>query len=64
MIPPTQAKKKTKPAPPLPPAWRAHGTKLNALADLIRRIRADDKAAKAIVFVQWADLERQARAPS
>jgi SNF2 family DNA or RNA helicase len=36
---------------------RKHGSKLNAVAKTLREIRAADATAKAIVFVQWADLE-------
>ena len=41
----------------LPPAWKRHGSKLNAIAKKIREIRQEDPAAKMLVFVQWSDLE-------
>ena len=39
----------------------AHGSKLNAVANKLKQIRREDATAKAIVFVQWADLETQVR---
>jgi len=44
---------------PLPPALRAHGSKLNAVAERLRQIRNADAKAQAIVFVQWLGLESQ-----
>eukprot|EP00930_Biecheleria_cincta_P048911 TRINITY_DN34167_c0_g1_i1.p1 TRINITY_DN34167_c0_g1~~TRINITY_DN34167_c0_g1_i1.p1 ORF type:complete len:995 (-),score=165.18 TRINITY_DN34167_c0_g1_i1:327-3272(-) len=41
----------------LSPALRAHGSKLNAIAERLRQIRRDDNTARAIVFVQWLELE-------
>ncbi|CAE8660588.1 unnamed protein product [Polarella glacialis] len=41
----------------LTPLQRAHGSKLNAVADRLRQIRQEDPAAQVIVFVQWAALE-------
>lgn len=41
----------------LTPEQRAHGSKLCAVARTLCRIREEDATAKAIVFVQWADLE-------
>jgi len=38
-------------------AWKTHGSKLNAVAHKLRVIREEDSNAKALVFVQWADLE-------
>ena len=38
-------------------AWKRHGSKLNAVAQRLRAIRQQDPTAKALVFVQWADLE-------
>lgn len=48
-----------KPAKPskLTQAWKRHGSKLNAVAAKLREIRAQDSTAKALIFVQWADLE-------
>jgi len=47
----------------LSPELQAHGSKLNAVAQCLRRIHGEDPTAKAIVFVQWASLEeRVARA--
>ena len=42
----------------------AHGSKLNAVANKLKQIRREDATAKAIVFVQWADLEAQVRGGS
>ena len=41
----------------LTPELRKHGSKLHAIAQCLRNIRADDPTAKAIVFVQWQELE-------
>eukprot|EP00747_Dinoflagellata_sp_TGD_P121806 gnl/TRDRNA2_/TRDRNA2_173490_c2_seq1.p2 gnl/TRDRNA2_/TRDRNA2_173490_c2~~gnl/TRDRNA2_/TRDRNA2_173490_c2_seq1.p2 ORF type:complete len:450 (-),score=57.95 gnl/TRDRNA2_/TRDRNA2_173490_c2_seq1:233-1582(-) len=41
----------------LPHAWKKNGSKLNAVVGRLRIIREDDPKAKALVFVQWADLE-------
>eukprot|EP00928_Gymnodinium_smaydae_P068913 TRINITY_DN5220_c2_g3_i2.p1 TRINITY_DN5220_c2_g3~~TRINITY_DN5220_c2_g3_i2.p1 ORF type:complete len:1184 (-),score=141.99 TRINITY_DN5220_c2_g3_i2:148-3699(-) len=38
-------------------AWKQNGSKLNAVAKRLREIRRLDPTAKALVFVQWADLE-------
>jgi len=38
-------------------AWKRHGSKLNAVAAKLKEIRQSDPTAKALVFVQWADLE-------
>eukprot|EP00746_Dinoflagellata_sp_MGD_P001530 gnl/MRDRNA2_/MRDRNA2_102897_c0_seq1.p1 gnl/MRDRNA2_/MRDRNA2_102897_c0~~gnl/MRDRNA2_/MRDRNA2_102897_c0_seq1.p1 ORF type:complete len:1184 (+),score=191.76 gnl/MRDRNA2_/MRDRNA2_102897_c0_seq1:98-3649(+) len=38
-------------------AWKKNGSKLNAVAKRLRDIRRQDPKAKALVFVQWADLE-------
>jgi SNF2 family DNA or RNA helicase len=38
-------------------AWKRHGSKLNAVAKRLREIRKQDPKAKALVFVQWVDLE-------
>lgn len=38
-------------------AWKRNGSKLNAVAQRLQDIRADDPTAKALVFVQWTDLE-------
>jgi len=38
-------------------AWKKNGSKLNAVAARLREIRRQDPTAKALVFVQWADLE-------
>jgi len=46
------------PQPTLTPAWRAHGSKLNAVARVLNQIRSMP-SAKAIVFCQWADLESE-----
>jgi len=54
-----EATAEKQPEVPLTPAQRAHGTKLNAVACRLRQIREDDASAKAIVFVQWTDLEAQ-----
>jgi len=43
----------------LSPALRAHGSKLNAVAERLRQIRMADEKAQAIVFVQWLSLESQ-----
>lgn len=45
--------------PELPQAWRHHGSKLNAVAQLLRRLQREDPTSKAIVFVQWQDLLTQ-----
>lgn len=55
--PPVAEPREPEPEVPLPPALRAHGSKLNAVALTLRRIREVDHTAKAIVFVQWANLE-------
>ena len=39
------------------PELRKHGSKLHAIAKCLHKIRADDPTAKAIVFVQWKELE-------
>merc|ERR1712232_3342 len=38
-------------------AWKQNGSKLNAVAARLREIRGQDPKAKALVFVQWTDLE-------
>jgi len=38
-------------------AWKQNGSKLNAVAASLREIRRQDPNAKALVFVQWTDLE-------
>lgn len=43
----------------LPQALRAHGSKLNAIAECLRRIKRDDDEAQVIVFVQWEELAVQ-----
>ena len=40
-------------------AWKQNGSKLNAVATRLREIRRLDPKAKALVFVQWADLEEK-----
>jgi SNF2 family DNA or RNA helicase len=51
------------PAPEIPhnkslsPKLQAHGSKLNAMAERLTQIHAEDPSAKAIVFMQWATLE-------
>lgn len=47
------------PAAELTPVLRAHGSKLNAVAQRLRAIRREDPAAQVIVFVQWLDLEEK-----
>merc|ERR1712178_524481 len=54
--PPVEAEP-ARPKPKLSPALRAHGSKLNAVAMRLKEIFNDDATAKAIVFVQWRDLE-------
>ncbi|CAE7278238.1 Hltf [Symbiodinium sp. CCMP2456] len=41
-------------------AWKRHGSKLNAVAAKLKEIRQSDPSAKALVFVQWVDLEAKA----
>eukprot|EP00931_Biecheleriopsis_adriatica_P103463 TRINITY_DN78293_c0_g1_i1.p1 TRINITY_DN78293_c0_g1~~TRINITY_DN78293_c0_g1_i1.p1 ORF type:complete len:1051 (-),score=236.34 TRINITY_DN78293_c0_g1_i1:44-3169(-) len=36
---------------------RAHGSKLSAVAEALLRLHREDALAKALVFVQWVDLE-------
>merc|ERR1712107_444170 len=43
-------------------AWKAHGSKLNAVAVRLRKIREEDTTAKVIVFVQWYDIESRVAA--
>ena len=45
---------------PLPAELRSHGSKLLAVARRLQKIRAEDPKAKAIVFVQWQELENKA----
>ena len=47
-------------AEPLPAELRSHGSKLLAVARRLQKIRAEDPKAKAIVFVQWQELENKA----
>ena len=49
----------TSAAEPLPPELRSHGSKLLAVARRLQTIRAEDPKAKAIVFVQWQELENK-----
>merc|ERR1711988_245269 len=55
--PPAQEAVVQRPSKRMTMAWKKHGSKLNAVAQRLQKIRADDPAAKALVFVQWADLE-------
>ncbi len=41
----------------VPTRLQAHGSKLNAIAERLTLIHAEDPSAKAIVFMQWATLE-------
>lgn len=50
----------TAPAETLPAELRSHGSKLLAVARRLQKIRAEDPKAKAIVFVQWLNLEDKA----
>ena len=50
----------TSAAEPLPAELRSHGSKLLAVARRLQKIRAEDPKAKAIVFVQWQELENKA----
>ncbi|OLQ03141.1 DNA repair protein RAD5 [Symbiodinium microadriaticum] len=43
--------------PEMSQAWKRHGSKLNAVARRLKEIRRQSPEAKALVFVQWADLE-------
>lgn len=43
---------------PMSSAHRKHGSKLNALANRLRLIKAADPAAQVIVYTQWLDLEQ------
>eukprot|EP00439_Symbiodinium_sp_Y106_P013106 s1988_g1.t3 len=43
--------------PDMSQAWKRHGSKLNAVARRLKEIRRQSPEAKALVFVQWADLE-------
>ena len=45
-------------------AWKRNGSKLNAVAQRLRAIRRQDPTAKALVFVQWSDLEVKVWRPS
>eukprot|EP00929_Paragymnodinium_shiwhaense_P064962 TRINITY_DN32616_c0_g1_i3.p1 TRINITY_DN32616_c0_g1~~TRINITY_DN32616_c0_g1_i3.p1 ORF type:complete len:1241 (+),score=264.55 TRINITY_DN32616_c0_g1_i3:81-3803(+) len=54
---PTPAPAEAAPAVAMSRAWKQHGSKLNAIAHRLRQIRAEDPQAKALVFVQWHDLE-------
>ena len=54
---PCQVEVATCAAEPLPPELRSHGSKLLAVARRLQTIRAEDPKAKAIVFVQWQELE-------
>ncbi|CAE7513671.1 RAD5 [Symbiodinium sp. CCMP2456] len=45
------------PDPEMSQAWKRHGSKLNAVARRLKEIRRKSPEAKALVFVQWADLE-------
>jgi len=40
-------------------ADRAHGSKLSAVARRLKRLRAEDPGARALVFVQWEGLESE-----
>ena len=56
---PCQVEVATCAAEPLPPELRSHGSKLLAVARRLQTIRAEDPKAKAIVFVQWQELENK-----
>lgn len=43
----------------LSPELRSQGSKVLAIARRLQRIRAEDPEAKAIVFVQWQELEQK-----
>ncbi|CAL1168735.1 unnamed protein product [Cladocopium goreaui] len=49
----------TSAAEPLPAELRSHGSKLLAVARRLQKIRTEDPKAKAIVFVQWQELENK-----
>jgi len=55
--PEPQAVETAGPSISMSPAWKQNGSKLNAVANRLRQIRENDPTAKALVFVQWADLE-------
>ena len=57
---PCQVEVATSAAEPLPAELRSHGSKLLAVARRLQKIRAEDAKAKAIVFVQWQELENKA----
>ena len=54
---PPEPKPEGPPAPHMSMAWKRNGSKLNAVAERLRTIRRQDPKAKALVFVQWTDLE-------
>ena len=43
----------------LSPELRQHGSKLLRVAQRLQKIRQEDPKAKAIVFVQWYELEHK-----
>lgn len=56
-------KKESAPACPKPsPLQRTHGSKLCAVAETLRKVLSEDADSKALVYVQWSDLEHRVAA--